>query len=209
MGDSMETPQSIQEFWFGADADANDSADDDAIANRQSALWWRKDAAVDDAIRTRFAGRLAQAAAHALDAWADTPSGRLALILLTDQFSRNMYRGTPASFATDALARQWCMEGLARGEQRRLRPIERVFFYLPLEHSEALEDQQRAVTLFQALVAEVPAGQRASFDGFLRFAERHRDVIARFGRFPHRNAILGRPSTPEELAFLSEQGSSF
>jgi uncharacterized protein (DUF924 family) len=203
---NAETPATIHDFWFGPDAAA---ASDAVVAERQAALWWRKNPEVDAQMRLRFAASIAHAAQHALDDWAATPHGRLALILLTDQFTRNVYRNTPAAFAWDPLARAWCKDGLAAGMHRALRPIERVFFYLPLEHAEDLEDQERAVSLFRELLAEVPADERATFAGFLDFAERHRAVIARFGRFPHRNAILGRASTDEEVAFLAQPGSSF
>jgi uncharacterized protein (DUF924 family) len=120
-----------------------------------------------------------------------------------------MYRGTANAFAFDHLARSWCKEGIGKDVHKALRPIERVFFYLPLEHSESLEDQEQSIALCEELVAGVDAEHKPTFEGFLRFAVRHRDIVRRFGRFPHRNAILGRESTPEELAFLEEKGSSF
>ena len=202
-----ETPDSVLTFWFGGVLDA--TADDVAIAARQSALWWKKEPAVDAAIRTRFAAWTARAASGVLDHWAHTPHGRLALIVLCDQFPRNMYRDTPQAFAFDALARRWCAQGLLRGDDQALRPIERVFFCLPLEHAEDLADQQQMVALLQALARQVPPAYAETFAGFVQYAERHRAVVARFGRFPHRNAILGRPSTPEETAFLTQPGSSF
>jgi uncharacterized protein (DUF924 family) len=199
----MENPATIIEFWFGLDAD------DKLTADRQAKLWWSKDEALDADMRERFGPWLDQAAAHRLDGWAETAAGRLALILLTDQFPRNIHRGTPQSFAYDALARTWCKEGLREGVQAKLRPIERVFFYLPLEHSESLADQEQAVALFAELLEGVPEAQRETFRGYYDFAVRHREVISRFGRFPHRNQILGRESTPEELVFLQQKGSSF
>lgn len=200
---SMENPETIHRFWFDA------ASDDVAVAEQQSRLWWQKHPDTDRQIRQRFEPWLRRAANGELDAWAATPGGRLALILLTDQFSRNMYRNAPESFAYDAFAHRWCREGLEEGADRALRPIERVFFYLPLEHAESLEDQERAVALFRQLVQDVGTARAGAFEGFLDYAIRHRDVIARFGRFPHRNAILGRVSTPEEAAFLKEPGSSF
>ncbi|QAU33092.1 DUF924 family protein [Janthinobacterium sp. 17J80-10] len=199
----METPESILAFWFGT------AADDAAVAAAQSKLWWAKDAATDALMHQRFESTLAMAASGALADWGGTPQGRLALILLTDQFSRNMYRDSAAAFAYDALALAWCRQGLDLGIDQRLRPIERVFFYLPLEHSETLDDQALSVALFGRLLQQVPPEQRTVFEGFHDFAERHRVIIARFGRFPHRNAILGRASTVEETAFLQEKGSSF
>ncbi|WP_233575628.1 DUF924 family protein [Noviherbaspirillum saxi] len=193
----------IIDFWFGSEQD------DRAVADRQAALWWSKNTALDADMRERFAGATRDAAAHALDDWADTSAGLLALILLTDQFPRNMYRDTPQSFAFDELARDWCKQGLHQGMHATLRPIERVFFYLPLEHSESLADQDLAVSLFSELAAKALPLHRTAFDGFYGFAIRHREVIRRFGRFPHRNHILGRDSTPEEIAFLQEKGSSF
>lgn len=190
-------------FWFGG-------APDDAVAAReQAALWWGKSEQTDALITQRYAGLLEQARAGALDAWAQTPRGRLALIILTDQFPRNIHRDTPLAFASDALARQHCKDGLARGDDLALRPIERVFFYLPLEHAEDAADQAQSVELFTRLVEDVPADQRALFAGFLDYARRHQAIIDRFGRFPHRNAILARVSTAAELAFLQTPGSSF
>ena len=131
------------------------------------------------------------------------------MIILADQFSRNMYRDTPRAFENDALALSWCKGGLESGVDRELRPIERVFLYMPLEHSESVEDQHRSVTMFTELAQSVPAQQRKLFDGYIDYAVRHRDIVQRFGRFPHRNAILGRESTEEEVAFLQQPGSSF
>jgi uncharacterized protein (DUF924 family) len=199
----METPDTIHEFWFGA------STDDAIVAQERAKLWWIKREETDNAIRQRFEAYVLKAASHELDAWAATPTGRLALIILTDQFPRNIYRNTPQFFAFDALALAWCKEGVEGNVQVALRPIERVFFYLPLEHSESLDDQERSVALFRELVDSLVPSQRAAFEGFLDYAIRHRDVITRFGRFPHRNRILGRASSPEELAFLKEPGSSF
>ena len=133
----------------------------------------------------------------------------MALILLLDQMPRVIHRGTPGAFAQDDKARRFADKGLASGADRLLRPIERVFFYLPFEHSEDAADQERSVELFQELAAEVPEEWKKSFDFYLDFAVRHEAIIDRFGRFPHRNAILGRESTPEEIEFLKEPGSGF
>ncbi len=199
----METPDSILAFWFGSEPD------DAAVAGAQSRLWWGKDATVDAAMGERFTPWVDRAARGELDAWRNAPRGRLALILLADQFPRNIHRGTAAAFALDPLARRWCREGLTAGADRALRPIERVFFYLPLEHSESLDDQEDAVALYRGLMTELDARLQPVFAGFLDYALRHRDVVARFGRFPHRNRLLGRPSTAEEEAFLATPGSSF
>jgi len=199
----LEQAESILEYWFGTEAD------DLVAANQHTALWWKKNPQVDQEIRERFASLLDAAAAGNLDGWLTRPRGRLAMIILADQFSRNMYRDTPRSFAFDPLAQIWCKAGLDSGADRLLRPVERVFFNLPLEHSESLEDQHRSVALFKSLAESVPDEHRELFDGYLKYAERHRDIVQRFGRFPHRNAILGRESTEEEIAFLQQPGSSF
>jgi uncharacterized protein (DUF924 family) len=199
----MHNPESILAFWFGTETD------DLAVSQQKGRTWWAKNDATDREIATRFTADIDAAASGERNDWAAEPSGLLALILLTDQFPRNVYRAQPQSFATDALALRWSLDGLARGADRMLRPIQRVFLYLPLEHAESIVHQERAVQLFDALWREVPATHKEAFAGFRNFAERHRDIIARFGRFPHRNAILGRPSTPEEIAFLQTPGSSF
>jgi len=201
--DGIETPESILGYWFGS------SPDDAKVAAERHRLWWFKNAAVDDEIRKRFESSLAAAASGELDDWASQPNSLLALILLTDQFPRNIYRESARAFAFDAKALAWCLGGMTSGLHLALRPIQRLFFYLPLEHAESVECQEQSVGLFRNLLASVSIDQKSAFESFLDFAVRHRNIIARFGRFPHRNKILGRPSTPEELAFLAEPGSSF
>jgi uncharacterized protein (DUF924 family) len=197
------TVHAVIEFWFGS------NPGDAATAKERSALWWAKNPQVDEEIRERFEGWVAKAAAGALSYWEATAAGRLALILLTDQFPRNIYRDSPRAFAHDAKALAWCLDGIEQHVDRKLRPIERVFFYLPLEHAESLEHQEKSVKHFSELVSIVDEPDKAVFKEYLDFAVRHRDIIARFGRFPHRNKILGRQSTAEEIAFLNEPGSSF
>ncbi len=199
----MNEVSEVLGYWFGAETD------DAQVAEQQSARWWGKEPGTDDTIRQRFATLREAAIAGERDQWLTHPQGRLALILLVDQFSRNLFRNDARAFAEDARALHWCVAGIALGADRALRPIQRVFFYLPLEHSESLADQQRSVALYESLVAEVPEPQRRPFASFSDFARRHRDIIVRFGRFPHRNAALNRSSTPEELAFLQQPGSSF
>jgi uncharacterized protein (DUF924 family) len=196
----------IHAFWFG---DEFAGSDDVAVANRKQPLWWGKNKHVDIEVRERFGGLIERAARGELAAWSDDASARLSLILLTDQFPRNSFRGQPQSYATDTLALTEALAGIEGGDDRRLRPIERVFFYMPLEHSEVLAHQDQVVDLFVRLAAEVPPEQSPTFEGFVNFARRHQEFIRRFGRFPHRNTILGRESTAEELAFLKQPGSSF
>ena len=191
------------DFWFG------DATDDVEVGQARGALWWGQSAETDDLIAGRFGQAASAAAAGNLDHWTGSPRGRLALILLLDQMPRVIHRGIPGAFAQDDKARRVAAKGLESGADRLLRPIERVFFYLPFEHSEDGQDQERSIELFQQLAAEVPDEWRESFDFYLEFAVRHKTIIDRFGRFPHRNAILGRESTPEEIEFLKEPGSGF
>lgn len=196
-------PGCVLAFWFGAPGGARD------VAARQGTLWFGKTLASDRAVIERFGTTLTEGAQGRLDQWADTPRGRLALVIVLDQFPHHVYRNQSASFATDDDALRHSLAALAAGEDRLLTPIERVFLYLPLEHAESLEQQERAVALYEGLARAAAPDERALFDNFLDYARRHRDIVARFGRFPHRNAILGRPSTPEELEFLKQPGSRF
>ena len=165
--------------------------------------WFTKDPAFDDEIRRRFADVVDMAATGKLDDLARHARGALALIILLDQFPRNLFRGTPRAFAADARAREIADRAVRAGFDRALSAVQRVFVYLPFEHGESLADQDRCAALF----AELPAANwRAEA---IEAGRRHREIIARFGRFPHRNEILGRPSTPEEIAFLREPRSSF
>jgi len=190
-------------LWFG------DNPDDSAVAAEKKDLWWGHSAESDDMLRERFNTASLSAGVGVLDHWTGSPHGRLALILLLDQIPRAIHRGLPEAFAYDADARQVAEHGLASGADRLLRPIERVFFYLPFEHSEELADQERSVALFRELAESVPESDRETFEFFLDYAVRHHAIIARFGRFPHRNTILGRQSTSEEVEFLKSPGSSF
>lgn len=168
-----------------------------------------KSPANDQAVKDHFSATLIAATAGQLDHWADTPRGRLALVIVLDQFPHHIHRDQPQAFATDPQALALSLEALARGEDRQLTPIERVFLYLPLEHAESVAMQERSVALYEQLATEATADERTLFDDFLNYARQHRDVVARFGRFPHRNSILGRPSTTDELEFLKQPGSRF
>ena len=177
--DRVASPQDVLAFWRAAGPDK----------------WFAKDSAFDDAIRTRFLATYEAAAARGL-AWDDTAEGALALLIVLDQFPRNMFRGSARAFAADPLAREVTMRAIARGFDLAVVVAERSFFYLPFEHSETLAEQERGVAL-----------NRASGDAdALKWAELHADIIRRFGRFPHRNAVLGRATTPEEQEFLDAGG---
>jgi uncharacterized protein (DUF924 family) len=201
--DDAVTPEAILDFWFGS------NPGDAATPKERAELWWSKNQDVDDEIRRRFEDHLMMADSGGLDDWLATPRGRLALIILTDQFPRNIHRDTARAFSCDIKALAWCIEGLEKKIDRQLRPIERVFFYLPLEHAEYIEHQDLSVKCFGELLSTVPAEQRPIFEEYLDYAVRHRQIIERFGRFPHRNEILGRESTAAEVAFLAERRSSF
>lgn len=199
----MSRATAILEYWFGTLDAAGVPAPD--VERR----WFEGDARLDAEIRARFEADLRSAAAGRLVRWENEARGALALVLLFDQFPRNMYRGTPRAFLFDAHARAVAGRALDARHEVGLWPIERVFLYLPFEHSESAEDQAEAVRRFTALVDAVPEEQRERFRDYLYYAERHRDVIERFGRFPHRNAVLGRETTPEEQAFLDGGGDGW
>ena len=199
----MKPQQDVLRFWFG------DEPDDARVANEKWQSWWTKTDETDRAIEQRFGTLVTAASRGELDDWTATPRDHLALTLVLDQFSRNIFRDTPQAFACDDKALGLTLMALEEEMDRHLRPIERIFLYFPLEHSESLEHQQRCVELMETLEREVPEDWRETFESFTRYAVAHCDVIKRFGRFPHRNAILGRESTPAELEFLKKPGSSF
>jgi uncharacterized protein (DUF924 family) len=193
----------VLDFWFLPDVAGAGAAAAAPQAFPTRREWFHKDAAFDAVIRTRFADLIAQALAGGLGAWCDTPRGALARVLVLDQFTRNAYRDTPQSFAGDARARATANDAIVRSHDRALAPVERWFLYMPFEHSESLDDQERSLALFGALA------QETGLTDPLEWAERHAHVIRLFGRFPHRNAILGRASSPEEVEFLRSPGSRF
>lgn len=168
--------------------------------------WFRKDAAFDAEIGRRCADLVAQAVAGGLQQWETTAAGALARILLLDQFPRNLYRGSAQAFAGDPAALALAERLVADGQDKNLPPIQHLFVFLPFEHSESQLDQERSVALFAGLRREA---QSPTFDSVYDYAVRHRAIVERFGRFPHRNQALGRASTPEEIEFLKQPGSSF
>jgi uncharacterized protein (DUF924 family) len=191
---TVTTAQDVLDFWF---------------APAHAACWFVSDAGFDAQLRERF-GDTAQAAAKGtLDDWANTPPGWLALLITMDQFPRNLYRDDARAWMQDVKAQRIALSGIARADDQRLPPLQRVFAYLPLEHAEDRALQRRSVGLFEALCADVPPAQRSQFEEFLDYARHHADVIARFGRYPHRNAELGRTSTPQEMNYLAQPGAGF
>ncbi len=181
----------VLDFWF-------------AGSNTPRAEWFKKDAAFDALIEARFATLVEHALAGGLAAWAQRPNDALAQVIVLDQFTRNIFRDTPRAFAGDALALAAAQALVARGDDLALPPLQRVFAYLPFEHAEDRAMQHESLRLFAALAAV-----DASLADFEDFARRHAEVIERFGRFPHRNAVLGRESTAEETKFLQQPGSRF
>jgi len=191
----VSRPDDILDFWFGPPGSAE--------RERPREVWFKSDLGYDAVLRDSFLADQQCAAAGELDDWTATAEGSVALLLLLDQLPRNLYRGTPQAFATDARAREIAGITVPRGFDREVPAVWRWFIYLPFEHSEVIADQERSMALFAAL-PRTPEHEEAK-----AYAKRHYDVIKQFGRFPHRNAILGRDSTPEEIAFLKLPGSSF
>lgn len=185
--------QEVLLFWFGGPDEQG----------KRHKRWFEKDAAFDRQIRERFLGLYEKAAAGRLAHWKRRAADCLALIVVLDQFPRNMFRGSARAFAADPLALEAARHAVAQGFDRTMTPVERQFVYLPFEHSERLEDQLRACELTQPLTAF-----QETADAY-RYAAAHRDIVQRFGRFPHRNAALGRASSEEEIEFLKQPGSGF
>lgn len=180
----IATPRAVLDFWFSE------------LSPKQ---WFMKDPALDSSMAERFTGLHLALSRQVPDLWTETPEAWLALVIVFDQFPRNIYRGSPLAFATDGLALKEAKAAIASGADMAVSQAQRIFFYLPFEHAEDLTEQHRAVQLCEVL----------GDANYLDYARRHRDVITEFGRFPHRNAILRRDSTVEELAYLSKPGAGF
>lgn len=187
----------VLQFWFG------DLVGGFPVSDREN-MWWQGGAEFDREIDFLFGSRVNAALRGELDDWKQTPRGRLALVILLDQFTRNIYRGMADAFIGDDIARSIVLDSLKSGHDEALEFVERIFFYMPLEHTESLEAQNLCIERLENLLLEVPLKERHRIDSSIDFASQHRDMIARFGRFPHRNHILGRESTAEELAFLNQ-----
>lgn len=193
-------PEDVLYFWIGNPGDP---------PLRNAEQWWKKDAAFDDECRKRFAALIEAGARGELGDWKQTPHGRLALVILFDQLSRNVFRNTPRSFAQDPLARDVALESMAKGDENVFSLIERAFLYMPLMHAEDVGLQHQCVASFNRIAGRGEGDVKKYLDNCLGFAKKHEEIVERFGRFPHRNAILGRTSTKEEETFLLEPGSSF
>lgn len=193
----------VLKFWFGEGAGVALSSEE------QSARWFKKDVHFDNEIRSRFASVYDEARSGELSTWSKTPHGRLALIVVLDQFPRNMFRGTERMFESDALALREARTGFQSRDNEVFGVDGQVFFAMPFMHSESLAAQQASVAIFEEMTRRFSGDAHARAANSLDFAVRHRDIIERFGRFPHRNALVGRASTAEELEFLTQPGSSF
>jgi uncharacterized protein (DUF924 family) len=201
--------QEVLQFWFGSKPYTA------AQVTLRSRLWFGHPEApeltpqTDELIESHFAALVAAAARDELASWESSPRRRLALILLLDQFPRNIYRGTAMAYAQDDKALRLAVSGMQFGADAALDPIERMFFYMPLMHAESLDVQDEGVAAFRRLLDEAQPELRSYFEGCLRDAQLHRDLVARFGRFPHRNAILGRDSNAAEIEYLSSDREDF
>ena len=197
--------EKIQEYWFG-ELDENGLPE-----SKKQEMWWKKDENTDRYIKDNFENLLLKAKSGELDGWLDDCESMVAYIVLLDQFSRNMYRGTPGAFSQDSLAIAATLEGIRRGFDKNLKGVQKIFFYITFMHSEDIGMQQKSLEYFGMLEKEY-SGQKGLAEMMSlnnKYARLHYDIVKRFGRFPHRNKILGRESTREETLFLKEPGSSF
>ena len=190
------TPDEVLEFWF------DDGLEKGWPTKEMKELWWGGSKGLDETVKARFADRVAEAVGGGLTDWEAEPMSRLALVLLLDQFTRNVYRGTAKAFAGDARAQLLVTDALAREWDKQLPWVCRVFLLMPLMHAENLALQDECVQRFRQLALDAPDELKPKLTGNGDFAAQHRDIVARFGRFPYRNAALGRTSTPEEQEFL-------
>ena len=195
--------ETILSFWFKEQALTAPQID------RRMDKWFGEDPVFDHEIAKEFGSDIELASQGQLDYWAADPRGRLALILLIDQFRRNIHRNTEKAFSLDKLALKLCVEGAMQKEDMSLSPIQRVFFYMPLQHAESKKVQEKSVALYNKLAESVSPTYRETFETVAQFAELHKDIIDQFGRFPHRNKLLGRANTPEEDEYFAGDAPEF
>ena len=193
----------ILSFWFKEQELSAPQID------RRMDIWFGEDPVFDHEIEKEFAGDVERACKGKLDHWAGEPRGRLALIILIDQFRRNIHRNTAKAFSMDRLALKLCVEGAMEKKDKGLTPIQKVFFYMPLQHAESRKVQAKSVELFNRLAESVSPTYQETFLTVAQFAELHKDIIDQFGRFPHRNELLGRENTPEEDEYLAGDSPDF
>ena len=193
----------ILAFWFKEQELSAPQID------RRMDIWFGEDQAFDHEIQEEFAGDVESASAGKLDHWAHEPRGRLALIILLDQFRRNIHRGTAAAYEKDKAALKLCVEGAIEKKDKGLTPIQRAFFYMPLQHAESRKVQAKSVAIFNKLAEAVSPTYQETFLTIAQFAELHHDIIEQYGRFPHRNVVLERENTAEENEYLANDGPDF
>ena len=193
----------ILAFWFKEQELSAPQID------RRMDIWFGEDPVFDESIKAEFEDDIEKASKGQLDHWAEEPRGRLALILLIDQFRRNIYRNTAKAFSHDKLALKLCVEGAMAKKDKGLTPIQKVFFYMPLQHAESAKVQAKSVELFNKLAESVSPTFQETFLTVAQFAELHKDIIDQYGRFPHRNELLGRDNTPEEDEYLAGDSPDF
>ena len=193
----------ILSFWFKEQELSAPQVD------RRMDIWFGEDPVFDHEVKKEFASDVESASAGKLDHWAHQPRGRLALILLLDQFRRNIYRNTADAFAMDKASLKLCVEGAMAKKDKGLSPIQRVFFYMPLQHAESRKIQAKSVEIYKRLAEAVSPTYRETFETVAQFAELHHDIVEQFGRFPHRNRLLGRQNTPDEDQYLAGDSPDF
>jgi len=201
--DDQARIEAILSFWFKEQELSAPQID------RRMDIWFGEDAVFDHEVKKEFADDVERACEGELDHWAAEAHGRLALIILIDQFRRNIYRNTAEAFSKDRLALKLCVEGAMEKLDRGLTPIQRVFFYMPLQHAESAKVQAKAVALYNRLAESVSKTYQETFLTVAQFAELHKDIVDQFGRFPHRNKLLGRKNTPEEDEYLASDSPDF
>ena len=201
--DDTRRIEEILSFWFKEQALSAPQID------RRLDIWFGEDAVFDLECKKEFSDDVDRASEGKLNHWADEPHGRLALILLLDQFRRNIYRGTAEAFAMDKLALKLCVEGAMEKKDKGLTPIQQAFFYMPLQHAESRKVQAKSIKIYNRLAEAVSPTYRETFDTIAQFAELHHDIVEQFGRFPHRNKLLDRPNTPEENEYLAGDSPDF
>lgn len=199
----MITPEQVLDYWF---SDATESPEKAAA---RGDFWFKSNPAVDVEIDERFRSVLDAAAEHELDHWLATPKGRLAMIIVLDQFPRNIFRGTEEAFAYDGDALTIMLQGLNVDVPEHLQPVEQAFYLMPTQHAEDIEIQRMGVSQYEACAGNAPEAWAAHMKGYTDFARQHLEIIEKFGRFPHRNSILSRISTEEETAYLNDGGATF
>jgi len=212
----MDDALRVREFWFGKALTGplqGELASTAVALKRRMEIWFETNpqeaSQQDEMVRSQFGDLVDRAVSGELDGWADSPRRRLSLIIVLDQFPRQIYRGTARAFAYDPAALALTLSGMQLAADGALNLVERLFFYMPLQHAEASEVQDESVSAYRRLVEESPAELRSTFEASQQFAEKHRAIIRQFGRFPHRNKILERENTPEEAVYFKRGGETF